>query len=274
VIVDAQVHIWPPRPPGREWADAAMAALHGLDSHAPEELLAAMDDAGVDRSLVVPAMFESDRNGYVLQAAREYPGRLAAVGRVPVEPAAGRELVQRWQERAGLLGLRVTFSGVRRGWLTDGTTEWFWPAAELAGTPVTVYAPGATQEVARIARRHPTLRITIDHLGLEGDADSAALRAAADALVPLAEIPTISVKASALPFFVRDAYPFASAHDCVRTVVAAFGPKRVFWGSDLTRLRCSYREAAQFLGEVDGLSTDDLSWIMGRGLLEWFDWPP
>ncbi len=35
-----------------------------------------------------------------------------------------------------MLGVRVTFLGPAAAWLTDGTADWFWPAAEKAGLPV------------------------------------------------------------------------------------------------------------------------------------------
>ena len=56
-------------------------------------------------------------------------------------------------------------------------------------------------------------------------------------------------------------------------MVGSFGPQRVFWGSDLTRLSCSYAEARRhFTDELDFLDTESLEWIMGRGLSEWISW--
>jgi hypothetical protein len=57
-------------------------------------------------------------------------------------------------------------------------------------------------------------------------------------------------------------------------VVAAYGPRRVFWGTDLTRLSCPYRQAVTlFTQELDFLSDEDKEWIMGGGIAEWLDWP-
>jgi L-fuconolactonase len=53
-----------------------------------------------------------------------------------------------------------------------------------------------------------------------------------------------------------------------------YGPHRVFWGIDLTRLRGSYRQAVTlFTEELDFLSDIDTTWIMGRGIAEWLGWP-
>jgi L-fuconolactonase len=57
-------------------------------------------------------------------------------------------------------------------------------------------------------------------------------------------------------------------------IVDAHGPRRVFWGTDLTRLSCSYRQAVTlFMEPLDFLSDEDEAWIMGRGIAECLGWP-
>jgi hypothetical protein len=51
----------------------------------------------------------------------------------------------------------------------------------------------------------------------------------------------------------------------------------MFWGTDWTRLPCQWREAVTlFTEELDWLTENDKTWIMGRGLCEWIGWklPP
>jgi hypothetical protein len=58
-----------------------------------------------------------------------------------------------------------------------------------------------------------------------------------------------------------------------RRVYDAFGPQRVFWGTDLTRLPCTYRQAVtMFTEDISWLTADDKEWIMGRGVCEWLGW--
>src|SRR5262249_49553777 len=45
-------------------------------------------------------------------------------------------------------GRAVTFLGPAAAWLTDGTADWFWPAAEKAGLPVMFLSPGQAGGVA------------------------------------------------------------------------------------------------------------------------------
>ena len=41
-----------------------------------------------------------------------------------------------WRDQPGVLGVRLNFLGGAGKWLTDGTADWFWPAAEKARLPV------------------------------------------------------------------------------------------------------------------------------------------
>jgi hypothetical protein len=84
----------------------------------------------------------------------------------------------------------------------------------------------------------------------------------------------VAVKASCLPFYTTQAYPFPNLHDHICSAYDAFGPQRLFWGTDLSRLPCSYREGLTlFTEELPWLSLTDKEWIMGRAFCDWFDWP-
>jgi len=62
-------------------------------------------------------------------------------------------------------------------------------------------------------------------------------------------------------------------HGYLRQVYDAFGPKRMFWGADLSRLPCTYRQGVtMFTEELPWLHGADLEWVMGRGLCEWLGW--
>jgi len=51
-----------------------------------------------------------------------------------------------------MLGMRFTFHNEHyRHFLTDGTADWLWPAAEKAGVPLMVLVPGALDHLDRIA---------------------------------------------------------------------------------------------------------------------------
>ena len=130
-----------------------------------EKLVPMMDEAGVDRVVIVPPSWEGDRNDYALEAVKRYPGRFAVMGRIPLQNPQSAALLPKWKEQPGMLGIRVTFQRNLAAWLTDGTADWFWPAAEKAGLPVMFLASGQAPQFARIAERHPQLTLIIDHMG-------------------------------------------------------------------------------------------------------------
>jgi predicted TIM-barrel fold metal-dependent hydrolase len=93
-------------------------------------------------------------------------------------------------------------------------------------------------------------------------------------LLALAKRPNIAVKASAVTDYSSEPYPFPILHGYLRQVFDAFGPKRIFWGSDISRVRHPYRQMITlFTEELAWLGEDDKAWIMGRGLCEWLNWP-
>ena len=124
-----------------------------------------------------------------------------------------REAGSTWKSQAGMLGVRLTFRrGRQRTWLTDGTADWFWEAAERYGIPAMVFAPDEIPKVGEIAARHPGLRLIIDHLGLSSDVKGAPLGPFIDRVLELARYGNVAVKASGLLCYVAEAYPFPSLH--------------------------------------------------------------
>jgi predicted TIM-barrel fold metal-dependent hydrolase len=174
-----------------------------------------------------------------------------------------------------MLGLRFTFgSASQRGWLTDGTADWFWPVAERLGLPLMMSVPGSLPLVDRIAERHPGLKVIIDHLGMPQRTKDDEAFADLPQLLAMAKRPNVAAKASALPCYSSEAYPYRNLHARIRQVFDAFGPRRMFWGTDLTRLPCSYRQAVTlFTEELPWLPADDQELVMGRGICDWLRWP-
>jgi L-fuconolactonase len=275
VIVDAQVHIWGPDTAERPWPPDGAANAHRPVPLGTEELLREMDAAGVDRVVIVPPSWEGERNDLALEAARLHPDRFAIMGQLPIEKPESRGLVDGWRQQPGMLGVRLTFHrGHYRSWLTDGTADWFWAAAERAGVPAMVFVPGQVPQLGAIAARHPGLRLVLDHLALSTGMRDEALGPALEPVLAASPHPNIAVKASTMPCYTTEGYSFRNLHQHIRRVVDAYGPRRVFWGTDLTRLRCPYRQAVTlFTEELDFLSSDDKEWIMGRGIAEWLGWP-
>ncbi len=273
MIADAQVHIWAGDTPERPWVPGHAHRAHRTTPFSADDLLREMDAAGVARVVIVPPSWEGDRNDLALAAARAHPDRFAVMGRLPVDSPAHAEKLPGWCGQPGMLGIRLTFRQAHETLLlTEDRPAWFWPGVERAGIPIMMAATGLLDHVGPIAARYPGVRIAICHLALRREKDDAAF-ADLPKLLALARHPNVAVKASALPCFSTEPYPYRGFHGYIRQVLDAFGPKRVFWGTDLTRLPCSYRQGVtMFTEELPFLSAADQDWVMGRGVCEWLGW--
>jgi predicted TIM-barrel fold metal-dependent hydrolase len=274
LIVDAQVHLWKAETPDRPWVPGMVAQLPEPFTY--DKLLPLMNEAGVDRVVIVPPSWEGDRVDYALEAAGKYPDRFAVMGRLPLKDPRSADLLPKWKDQRGMLGIRLTFLGANGAWLTDGTADWFWPAAEKAGIPVMFLASGRTAAFAPIAERHPRLALIIDHMGVSMEIAKAGKIADAIAQsAALAKYPNVSVKLSAAPAYSSESYPFRDMTPHIRRLFETFGPQRCYWGTDMTNsfAKASYRErVTHFTEHLDFLSEEDKDWVMGRAIVTRLGW--
>jgi predicted TIM-barrel fold metal-dependent hydrolase len=277
LITDAQVHIWRESSPERPWR--AGEKSHREPPLEADELLREMDAAGVGRAVLVPPFLDGDRNDLVLDAAHRHPDRFAAMGRLDLEDPASRERIATWREQPGMLGFRYSFHRPAIAHLlAEKRVDWLWESSEKAGVPIMVYVDHSVlHHIADVAARYPLLKLIMCHMSLPlRKKDEEAFRGL-DKLLSLAKHPNVGVKVSALPCYTNETYPYRTLHPYVRRVYEAFGPKRMFWGSDMSRLppTATYRQSVtMFTEEMPWLSAGDLEWIMGRGLNEWLEWKP
>ncbi len=267
LIVDAQVHIWrdhvPTRPPHRQVADFTDA-----------DLLTEMDEAGVDAAVIHPPGWDPNSQELALEAARRHPDRLAILGKVPLDRPESRDLLDGWTRQPGMLGLRLTFlEPHQQSWPTDGTLDWLWPAAERAGLPVALLAGDFLPTVGQIAERHPGLKLIVDHLGRVGRAKDEAAFANLGELLALARHPNVALKATGAPSYSSEPYPYRNIHGYLQQMYDAFGPERMFWGTDITRMPCSWRQCVtMFTEELPWLTGGGQELVMGRALCNWLGW--
>lgn len=273
-VTDAQVHIWADDRPDRPWPSWGSARAHRFPAFTLDDLLREMDAAAVARAVLVPPSFEGDRNDVVLAAAERHPDRLAVMARFDPAADGAAQRLHALLDRPAVRGFRMTYHLPQmRAQLLAPAADWFWATLAAHRRPVMIYAPGLLPEVGRIGAAHPGLRIVVDTLGLSLAMRDDDLDAPIAALTALAANPDVAVKATALPAHVSDPYPFRSLAPRLRTVLDAFGAQRVFWASDLTRVPHPYRQIVDYPAELGCCTATELTWLMGRGISTWLDWP-
>lgn len=271
-IVDAQVHLWKAESEDWKWIPGRKPQLP--EPFTIDKLVPMMDEAGVDRAVIVPPSWPGDRNDYALEAVKRYPKRFAVMGRIPLENPESAALLPKWKQQPGMLGVRLMFRGDQISMLQQ--SEWVFSAAEKAGLPIMFFAPDNTPKFGPIAERHPGLTLIIDHMSLTLEiAQEGRIKPAIDEVVKLAKYPNVSVKVSSAVNFTKEPYPFRDMTDHIKRCFDAYGPQRCYWGTDLTNslTKATYRQRVEhFTKELSFLSEQDKDWVMGKAILQRLNW--
>ena len=272
MIVDSHCHAW------RMWPyDTAVPDPHHRGTI--ERLLFEMDRERVDRAVVICARIDHnpDNNAYVVEAARAHGDRFVPFPDVDSAwsseyhtPGAADRLaaaIDRWS----IAGFTHYLDAANDGWLTSDEGMAFFEVAAEARLIASI-AGGATwlPDLRRVAAAFPTLPILIHHQGMARAVDGLDSPGLAEVLA-CADQPNIVVKASG--FYYGSAapaeYPYQEQREVFRRIAAAFGARRLAWGSDYPVspwVACTYRQTLDVVRVhcADILSRDDREWVMGR----------
>jgi predicted TIM-barrel fold metal-dependent hydrolase len=96
MIVDAQAHLWTGETPDWKWVPGRKPQLP--EPFTIDKLVPMMDEAGVDRVVIVPPSWPGDRNDYAIEAVKQHPKRFAVMGRIPLDRPESAALLPRWKE--------------------------------------------------------------------------------------------------------------------------------------------------------------------------------
>jgi len=264
-IIDAQVHLWRTgiaKPPHRATPYLVEDANHD------------MNEAGIDGAVLhPPASWDPESNEQAVEAVLAYPERFAILGYPPFDTLEDRTLIKTWKERPGMLGFRFYFSQPdNQAWPLDGTLGWLWPACEKAEMPLALLAGDWLPLLAQIADGHPALKLMVDHMGALRGAKGDAAFPNMKELMALARYPNVAVKLTGGPFYADDAYPFKSPYKHYRAMYDAFGSRRLFWGTDITKMPCSWKQCVTHFQEIDWIPDADTKLIMVDALCDWIGW--
>jgi L-fuconolactonase len=233
-----------------------------------EGLIAAMDQAGIDKAAIVQSStFYGYDNSYLVDSIARYPGRFTAVGSVDVLEADAPAKIRHWVER-GVNGLRLFTGGSTHAFdpstLDDARS---FPTWELCGqlrlSMCIQTDPTGLAQVAGLAKRFPNVNIVLDHLGRPDVTDGAPYKKASS-LFGLAPFENIYFKLT--PRIFGDSRKGQATPDTLFPhLVAVFGGKRLVWGSNFPASEGSLQNNLGVARErLASLSADDQSWIFSR----------
>ena len=230
-----------------------------------DALIAAMDEAGVDKAAVVQSStcYGYD-NSYVADAVAAFPERLTAVGSVDLLQANAPQLIRDWVAR-GVSGLRLFTGGSTAAFdassLDDARSYPAWAVCEELKLPMCIQTnPEGLVQVESLARRFPRVPIILDHLGRPDVTDGPPYNNATSlfALAPLA-----NVYLKLTPRIFNDAQRGkATAATLFPRLVEVFGSHRLAWGSNFPASEGSIAEnLRRARSSLAALDPEDRAWI-------------
>jgi predicted TIM-barrel fold metal-dependent hydrolase len=251
VLIDTHVHVWaldhvhqPARDP----------KIPSPKTAAPVEwLLEDMAEFGIDRCVLVQSSAFGWDNRYMVECLERYPGKFRAIGLVDPLSSGNADALRRWMGR-GLSGFRLhpLYYPELPIWIDSEAHDPLWRAAAETGAIIQLQMlPQHAPAVHRMARRHPEVRVVVDHLG-KPDVAERPPYPSYEPVLRLAELPNVWVKigdyqiASGQDFPWRDTWPFVAA------LKERFGPERMLWGTGYPR-RARLVPFEQALAHVRGL---------------------
>jgi L-fuconolactonase len=287
-ILDAQLHCWLSDRASRPWLptyrqDTRDRALNVLLQTGvpmtPETLLVEMAAAGVDGGILTPQGVYGADNGFELGVADDYPRKFGVVGWVDPRALDLAESIFR-DARLGMLGIRLLRIDAEQ--LATGDFDAAFEAAAVNRLAIALTLPHPLPgELERVFERYEETQFLIDHLGV-GHAPPAYGLPPDDpferlgAVLALARYPNVSVKLTGAPALSHERYPFRDIWPPILSMIDAFGPERVLWGSDITRTGslATYFEHTHYLRELGELGDEELAQIYGQALRRVLAWGP
>jgi predicted TIM-barrel fold metal-dependent hydrolase len=262
-IVDIHPHIVSP-----DTKRYPVAPLFGIQSDwskerkaRDEDLIAAMDEAGVAKTAIVHAstVYGFD-NSLVADAVAHFPQRCTAVGSIDMLAPDAADVAKQWISR-GLSGFRIFTGGstkeVDASKLDDARSYPVWELCSERGLSICVQTnvSGIPATIA-LAKRFPKVPIIVDHFA-RPDVSGGPPYTAAAPLMSLAALSNVYLKLTPVALnLMRQAK--ADVHGVLAKVVGEFGAARVAWGSNwpnspgtLTEHVAAARAAVASLSEAD-----------------------
>ena len=237
---------------------SAWSAEHPLDY---PDMIKAMDEAGVDKSVLVQASsaYAFD-NTYVAEAVAAYPERFTGVFSVDVVAPDAVERMKHWMAK-GLTGMRIFTAGStqpeQQTFFAEPTAFPAWQFAGDTGLSVCMQMQlKGLPLLATVLDRFPKVRVILDHFA-RVEADDGPPFAAAAPLFALARYPNVHLKLTHRP--IEAAMKGKSTPEAFfGRVVKEFGANRIAWGSNfpaakppLPELVALARNALSFLPRQD-----------------------
>jgi predicted TIM-barrel fold metal-dependent hydrolase len=233
-----------------------------------EQLIAAMDEAGVQKAAIVQAStcYGHD-NSYVADAVAAHPERFTGVFSADVLAPDARERMRHWMDRH-LAGMRLfTFGSTmseQASWIDDPKSFPAWQYAGESGLSICMQmsAKGLPQLIGML-QRFPNVKVILDHAA-RPQIDDGPPYAAAATLFALARYPNVYLKLTERNFS-EARKGKATPETFFPRLVGEFGAQRLAWGSNYPSSEGSLPQLVTLgLNSLAVLPQQDRDWIFAK----------
>lgn len=243
-----------------------------------ERLIEMLDENHVDKALLLQGNLYGFQNEYILESIRHYPDRLSGACTVDPFSLNAPQILESLLEHeefaatkfecsdsCGLMSFHPRFD------LDGEVMEPLYQIVERKNATLVLdigskgmnsYQPDA---VARIAKRHPELKIVVCHLLAHRKGERDELRRELEGL----RLPNVWFDIAAVPWnTMPEDYPFPTALEYVRLAKETVGCEKLIWGSDAPGviIHDSYEKILSYLDDV--LTKEEKKMIFSKNATE------
>ena len=250
MIVDAHQHFWKYDPVQYDWIDEEMAVIRR--DFLPADLETAIRDAGVDGVISVQARQTVEETAWLLELAEPHEFVRGVVGWLPIISPRVEDDLERFASHGKLKGIRHVLQGEADEYmLRPDFSAGIEKLARYGLTYDILILERQLPAAIELVDRHPRQTFILDHL--------AKPRIRENILSPwrhnireLSRRPNVSCKISGMVTEADyRAWTPAQLRPYVETVLEAFGPARLMFGSDwpVCLVACGYRRWLEVVRE-------------------------
>lgn len=242
-MIDAHQHYWRLDRGDYGWLAPDSGVLFA--DHLPADLQPQLAAAGVALTILVQAAPTFAETRFLLDLAAVHPSIAGVVGWADLVAGDATMVIADLVRRPRLVGLRAMAQDLPDDWLASPLLGEALDAMAAHNLALDALVRPAQLAALRVLlARHPALRVVIDHGAKPAIAAGGSPGWSEDIFALAAEFPALCCKLSGLVTEAGDDIRAIALRPYADTLLAAFGPERLMWGSDwpVVRLRCEYAE--------------------------------
>ncbi|MEE9389193.1 MAG: amidohydrolase family protein [Paracoccaceae bacterium] len=229
--IDAHQHFWSLKRGDYHWLTPERGLLYR--DFLPDDLRPLIDAAGIKGTILVQAAATLAETEFMLSLSDQHDFILGVVGWVDMADPGASAQIEKFNQHPKFCGIRPMLQGIQ-------DTDWvlhpaLTPAFEtLIACDLTFDAlitPRHLPTLLQLLKRHPKLRVVIDH-GAKPNIADGGWDDWADPILQLAQHKNVYCKLSGLITECGDGQNLDATADYGLHLLKAFGPSRVMFGSD------------------------------------------